>query len=313
MASPDLTAGDIEVEKRGWFRFLFSSYVSDIFPSQLNGSNVYIVLAQSQGVVLDEQRKILKEFNFPLCSNPKVTRTARGQCVVYCRGGGFSPVRAVDLDGNELWRFNSSNLVHTVVLNDEAEFFVCTAGEVSVLDQDGKLIRTIKEEIYDIHFVASTNVVTISAPNRSRRRQLDFRDGRLKIRSSVPIDNSARNIVAYDWPNAGSVCYISKEDLVVLGKDGKVFKRVSLEGAVVGPGSTLFQDELGNRYLALLARYTTERASTKLFIFSDEMKKVYEEVLPISFAVSTLNVTNRLYVGYAGAGVIEYRLRQKQQ
>ena len=312
-AAANLAAGDVEVEKHTFYGNPLHSYITDFSRCPFDGSNAIVILAQSQGVLLNEQSAVFKEFNFTLCSNMKVARIRDDRCIIYCGGGGFSPVYAADLDGQKLWKFDNPSLVQTVAHDGEGKFYVCMAKGVTILDQDGKILRKIDDQIYDIAFVTQSNVLTISTTSlKSRDRQLDIRDGDLKIRRRIPIDRYGRNIVAYQWPETKSVCYVTKDELVVIDQAGKTTKRVGLGDVVVGVDSALVQDDAGNDYLALLAVYKPGKASAKLFILSDQLETVYEESLPISFAVSTLGTTNRLYVGVGAAGVVEYRLRQKR-
>jgi len=303
-------AGEITVEKRGFIQFPFRGTISDISRCRVDGTNQFLILAQNHGVLINEQKVVQKEFALTRCFDPKASQIGDAPCVVYCRGGGFSPVYAADLNGNELWKFDRPGTVSTVARDGDGRFFVCTFREVSILDQDGKFAKSIGEHIYDIKFVDPSTVLTISAiTNKWRGRQLDIRDADFTRLNSFPIENDGRSIVAYNWPATNYFCYVSKEDLVVLNQGGKVFKRVDLEDVVVGVGSAVVQDDAGEEYLVLLALYKPGKASSKLFIFSKQFERVYEESLPISFTISTLGTSNRFYVGFGMTGVVEYQLR----
>lgn len=305
-------AGEITVEKRGFIQFPFRGTISDISRCRVDGTNQFLILAQNHGVLINEQKVVQKEFALTRCFDPKASQIGDASCIVYCRGGGFSPVYAADLNGNELWKFDRPGTVSTVARDGQGRFFVCTFREVSILDQDGRFTRSIGEHVYDIKFVESTMLTISAITNKWRGRQLDVRDAQFNRLNSFPIDSDGRNIVAYNWPATNYFCYVSKEDLVVLNHGGKVFKRVGLEDVVAGVGSVVVRDDTGEEYLVLLALYKPGKASSKLFIFSKQCERVYNESLPPSFTISTLGTSNRFYVGVGVTGVVEYQIYRKQ-
>jgi len=308
-----LVAGDVAVEKRTFFKFPFRGVISDISQCRVDRTNQILILAQNHGVLINEQKVVQREFALTRCFDPKASQIGDAPCIIYCRGGGFSPVYAADLNGNELWKFDRPGTVSTVARDGDGRFFVCTFREVSILDQDGKFTKSISEHIYDIKFVDPSTVLTISAlTNKWRGRQLDVRDAHFTRLNSFPIESDGRNIVAYNWPATNYFCYASKEDLVVLNQGGKIFRHVGLEDVVVGMGSVVVQDDAGEEYLVLLALYKPGKASSKLFIFSKQFERVYEESLPISFTISTLGTSNRFYVGVGMTEVVEYQFGKKR-
>jgi hypothetical protein len=308
-----LVAGDVAVEKRTFFKFPFRGVISDISQCRVDRTNQILILAQNHGVLINEQKVVQKEFALTRCFDPKASQIGDAPCIVYCRGGGFSPVYAADLNGHELWKFDRPGTVSTVARDGDGRFFVCTFREVSILDQDGKFTKSINKHIYDIRFVGPSTTLTISAiTNKSRGRQMDIRDADFNRLNSFPIESDGRNILAYNWPETNHFCYASKQDLVVLNQGGKALKRVSLEDVAVGVGSVVVKDDVGEEYLVLLALYKPGKASSKLFIFSKRFERVYEESLPISFTVSTLGTSNRFYVGVGMTEVVEYRFGKKR-
>lgn len=305
-------AGDVTVAKSTYLEFPFRGFISDIAQCRLEGTNLILILAQNHGVLINEDKTIQKELSVAQCFDPKASQIGDTPCIIYCRGGGFSPVYAADLNGNELWKFNRPGTVSTVARDEEGRFYVCTFREVCILNPQGEFIKTINEHVFDIKF-GTTNVLTISSMvNKRRERQIDIRDANFNRISSFPIESEGRNIVAYNWPETAYICYVSKAHLVVLNQQRKTAKRFDLEDVVVGTGSAVVQDNAGEEYLALLALYKPGKASSKLFIFSKQLELVYQESLPISTAVSTLGTSNRLYIGAGTTKVFEYQLHRKQ-
>lgn len=308
----DRTKG-VVVAQHTYFQFPFRGIISDLAQCRVDGTNQILILAQNHGILINDQKIVQKEWTLTRCFDPIASQVGDSPCIIYCRGGGFSPVYASDLNGNELWKFDRPGTISTVARDHEGRFYVCTLREINILEPDGKFIKSLNGHIYDIKFVDPTTVLTISAvTNKARGRQIDIRDANLNRLSSFPIESDGRNIVAYHWPRTKHVCYVAKQHFFVLNHEGKTVQRVSLDDVVVGVGSAVVRDDVGEDYLALLVLYKPGKAASKLFIFSKRCVPVYEKTLPPSFAVSTLGLSNRLYVGVGATKIVEYQLRHRQ-
>jgi hypothetical protein len=304
-------AGQLEVQKQEFFKYPFRGWVADINRCRLGTNDLTLILAQGHGVLINADKVVQKEFAFRVCTDPAAAQGQDGQSIVFCRGAGFSPVYAVDVDGRELWT-NSARFVCNVVRHPSGRFYICTLYDgVKILDPNGSPIVTVNEEIRDIAFPSPTTALTISAATKKGNRlRLDTRNEKLEVLSSFPIESGASRIVAYNWPSTNDVCYQTARTLICVNGNGKSIKQIRT-GQTMGAIGAIVQDDRGEEYLALMAAYKPIENSSKLFILRKNFEIVHEEMLPISGALTTLGTTNRLFVGNGTAGVFEYRLHNR--
>ncbi len=308
-------AGDVSVEKRDYFEYNFKGTITDISLCDTGTNQQILILAQANGVLLDEQKRVVKKLSFDPCSDTAAFHTKDGRCLLYCPGGGFSPVWASDLDGQELWRYTpagkvTQSQVYNVVPDSQGRFYVCTFFRgVRILDSSGNQIGSLEDNLSDIWF-ADENTATTIRSGKGRKRYVDVRDGMFKIVRNASIEDQAFSLVGYNWPKTNEICYATYTHLIWLNQGLRETARIALGDACTSVRGAIVQDNQGETYLAVVACYRTRKAQSKLLVIDRRFKTVYEELLPISLAVSTLGRSNHFYVGVGTRSVREYEIKQ---
>jgi hypothetical protein len=104
-------AGHVCMRKKDFLRYDFTGTITDISLCRSEINQHVLVLAQGNGVLVDEGGHIQERLSFNPCSDTRAVQIGDTFCLIYCPDGGFSRVWIMGLDGKEIWRYRSSNRV----------------------------------------------------------------------------------------------------------------------------------------------------------------------------------------------------------
>jgi hypothetical protein len=299
-------AADVNIRKKELLQHGFAGPITEIAQCGDGTNRQVLILAQGNGVSVDSQWHIEKRFSFESCNETKVLAARDGNCVVYCSGGGFSPVWSMDLQGRELWRYDSRQVAR-VIPDLEGRYFICTMSQgVRVIDAKGTQIDSFADDLSDICFLNPSLAWAISADGL--KRYLERREESFKLAQRTEIAKGAFRLVACHWPETNDVCYATYTHLVCVGADQQEKGRIRFGGTITSINGVTVQGIEGSFYLALVARHKTSDQKSELLVIDRRRKVVYEEELPVSKAISTLGMAHRFYVGVGNTSVVEYQI-----
>ena len=134
-SSPEGTVSRLRVEKREFFTYPFRAPITHMATRRFDDEDQVVILTQNHAVILNAAKIVLKDVTFRTCADTKLAQTTSGIAVIYCPGGGFCPLCVTDLEGEELWCFESRETLLVAAYDPAGRYFACLiASGVTILE-----------------------------------------------------------------------------------------------------------------------------------------------------------------------------------